>query len=224
MANVVMLNFCYDVPVKIFSTHLLLTALFLLLPDLGRLADVLVLHRPTVPAVLGRPFAAPWKNRAALAGKLAFLGGILFLMTTQRASAWRQMGDSAPSPALYGVYEVEELAADGTPAPPPPAGDRRLRFVVFNRATGASVFWTDDARERFIVKQDPLARTLHFTERLIGTPAGDFTYQKPAPGVLLLDGRLHDRPRKLRLRRVAERSFRLRDRGFHWVSEYPYNQ
>ena len=33
MSNVWMLNFCYDVPRKIFSTHLVLMSLFLLLPD-----------------------------------------------------------------------------------------------------------------------------------------------------------------------------------------------
>ena len=37
--RVVVLNFCYDVPVKLFSLGLLLGALFLLVPHLPRLAS-----------------------------------------------------------------------------------------------------------------------------------------------------------------------------------------
>src|SRR4029079_8818976 len=45
MVNVVMLNFCYDVPVKLFSSHLLVMAGILTIPDLRRLAGVLVFNR-----------------------------------------------------------------------------------------------------------------------------------------------------------------------------------
>jgi hypothetical protein len=55
LTNVVMLNFCYDVPVKLFSVHLLAMAVFLAVPDLGRLAGLLVLRRPVAPAA-DRPF------------------------------------------------------------------------------------------------------------------------------------------------------------------------
>jgi uncharacterized membrane protein YphA (DoxX/SURF4 family) len=55
MTNVVALNFCYDVPVKLYSTHLLLLAVGLAAPDLRRLANVLILNRPTTP----RPPAPP---------------------------------------------------------------------------------------------------------------------------------------------------------------------
>ena len=47
--NVVLLNYCYDVPVKLLSTHLFLMALFLLVPDAGRLWAVLVMNRAVEP-------------------------------------------------------------------------------------------------------------------------------------------------------------------------------
>jgi hypothetical protein len=40
MLNVVMLNFCYDVPVKLYSLNLLLLALFLTLPETQKLLHV----------------------------------------------------------------------------------------------------------------------------------------------------------------------------------------
>src|ERR1039458_10512050 len=50
MSNVLMLNFCYDVPRKIYSTHLVLMALFLLLPDVRRLIDFFIRNRRTEPS------------------------------------------------------------------------------------------------------------------------------------------------------------------------------
>ena len=41
LSNVVMLNLSYDVPVKLYSSHLLLMAVFLAAPDLRRLAVAL---------------------------------------------------------------------------------------------------------------------------------------------------------------------------------------
>src|ERR1044071_9511518 len=46
LSNVVALNFSYDVPVKLYSMHLLAMAIFLLLPDLRRLANFFILNRP----------------------------------------------------------------------------------------------------------------------------------------------------------------------------------
>ena len=45
MTNVLMLNLCYDVPRKIYSIHLILMCLFLLLPDMLRLADLFLFNR-----------------------------------------------------------------------------------------------------------------------------------------------------------------------------------
>ncbi|MGC2504523.1 MAG: hypothetical protein WA400_20540, partial [Silvibacterium sp.] len=55
LLNIVILNFCYDVPVKIYSTNLLLMALFLLLPDVSRLANVFFFNRTAPPANLTGP-------------------------------------------------------------------------------------------------------------------------------------------------------------------------
>ena len=49
MSNVVMLNFAYDVGVKLHSSFYLLGLLYLALPDLRRLFDVLVRNRATAP-------------------------------------------------------------------------------------------------------------------------------------------------------------------------------
>ena len=56
MTNVAAMNLFYDVPVKLFSTHLILMALFLAAPDLPRLFGLLLFNVPTAakPAPLPR--------------------------------------------------------------------------------------------------------------------------------------------------------------------------
>jgi hypothetical protein len=46
MLEVAVLNYCYDVPVKLYSTHLFLMSVFLLLPDLKPMWEFFVLRRP----------------------------------------------------------------------------------------------------------------------------------------------------------------------------------
>jgi uncharacterized membrane protein YphA (DoxX/SURF4 family) len=54
MVNVVMLNFTFDVPVKLYSSLLLLAAIIIASRDARRLVDVLILHRAS-PAPARRP-------------------------------------------------------------------------------------------------------------------------------------------------------------------------
>src|SRR3954470_12248074 len=60
MTNVVMLNFCYDVPVKLCSSHYLAMCILLLVPDLGRLANVIVFNRATQPVARDLVLPRPW--------------------------------------------------------------------------------------------------------------------------------------------------------------------
>ena len=62
------------------------------------------------------------------------------------------------------------------------------------------------------------------TERTMVLPELDatFTYDRSGPDRLRLDGRLDGRPVTMSLQRVDLNSFTLRNRGFHWVQDYPY--
>jgi uncharacterized membrane protein YphA (DoxX/SURF4 family) len=75
LANIVALNFCYDVPVKLYSTNLLLMAAFLAAPDAKRLAKVLVLNRAAPPSTLSGPhFERRWARIAVTVFWAAFVG------------------------------------------------------------------------------------------------------------------------------------------------------
>jgi len=55
---VVALNFCYDIPVKIGSSTLLVRAAYLVTSDLARIAKVLLFNQPTEARDLRPPYRA----------------------------------------------------------------------------------------------------------------------------------------------------------------------
>jgi len=224
MTNVVMLNLCYDVPVKQFSMHLLAMAGFLLLPDLRRLADVLVLHRPTVPASLAPPYSARWARIGGLACKTLFVGWVLFATTRQCLEMQKQYGDAAPKPPLHGIYEVEEFVRNGRVVPPLLTESGRWRRLTSRYTQFLTVRSMDDTPHGYRVEYTPAKRTVTLFTGEPKQRQGSFTYSWPDKDHLLLQGTLLKDTLVLKLRRIDETKLRLVSRGFHWVSEFPFNR
>lgn len=78
MANVVALNFCYDVPVKIYSTELMLASLYIAGPRLRALFDVLVAERAVAAPSSPPLFAA--QPRLGLAARLVAVAFACYLV------------------------------------------------------------------------------------------------------------------------------------------------
>jgi hypothetical protein len=210
MSNVTMLNFAYDVPVKLFSMHLLAMAVFLLLADLRRLANVLVLNRPAEAVELRPQLGERWRWWAPAARTLFVLA--LIALSFQQARENEQVYQKQ-SP-FRGIWNVEEFALEGAP---------RWRRVVFDYPHSLGVQLMTDARQRFRLKLDESKRTL--TLRPIEEPLKKFTIgYTVAADVMTLDGQLDGKRLQARLRRMPMPSFRLTSRGFHWINETPFNR
>ncbi len=218
MSNVAMLNFSYDVPVKLFSIHLLVLAAFVLLPDAGRLTNVLILNRPA-PAVELRPqLNGRWVPIIRTLVVLAF-----FAFAFLQARTIRKVY-AAHSP-FYGIWNVDEFSIDGQPRPPLTTDRARWRRVVFDSPQVFSVELMNDARERFRLKLDQAKKTM--TVSGLANPQAKstvFVYSIPAPDFMSLEGRLEGKEIRARLHREPASAFLLTTRGFHWINEYPFNR
>jgi uncharacterized membrane protein YphA (DoxX/SURF4 family) len=225
MTNVFMLNMCYDVPVKQYSLHLLLMAVFLLVPDLGRLANVLVLNRPTEPASLVPPFSARWARIAGLALSVLFLGYLLFTNIQGSLQMASQFGPGrAPKPPVYGAFEVEEFIRNGRPTPPLLTDAGRWRRLTVLYPQVLSVRWMDDSLHRYWTQYVPAKHSVafaSFADRKL--KQGTFTYTFPDKDHVVLQGTLLDDALIIKLRKLDPSKFLLVSRGFHWVSEMPFN-
>lgn len=97
--NVVMINLAYDVPVKLYASHLLVSCVLLLAFDAKRLIDVLVLNRAAAPTALyAPPYLGPrwtWTHRV-LKGTMVALALVMPAYQT-----WQQFRASRlPRPAV----------------------------------------------------------------------------------------------------------------------------
>lgn len=219
LSNVVALNFSYDVPVKLYSSHLLALAVFVVLPDLRRLANFFIFNRSTEGAMVQPLFRrTAWRRGALVVASLflvAVVGTSLYQSYDQRRNFISQR-----SP-LYGIWEVEEFnigqATSTTSA-------QRWRRVIFDSPRRVTVQTAADLLERFGSQLDQEKRTLTLRKREDPNWNTVLTYQQVSPDVMTLAGALNGSEITARLRRNDERKFLLTDRGFHWINEFPFNR
>lgn len=155
--------------------------------------------------------------------RILFVGYLLVTMTLGGfAMLERERGMRAA--ADHGVfYEVEEVLRDGEPRPPLRTDEQRWWRLLPSHSM--VVVQTLDGKQQYRKwKHDAAQRTFTLSGWDGKTPADAFTYEEPEPDVLLAKGSFEGASLELKLRRKRIEELALVKRGFHWVSEYPYNR
>jgi len=224
LSNVALLNYTFDVPVKLFSTNLLFMAIFLLAPDVKRLVDVFVRNRPVAAREM-RPLFGTIRARWT-AGVVAglFVAFVVGVNVKQSLGFYRQIGPNAPKTPIYGIWDVESLTKNGVDQPPLLSDSTRLKRVVFGLFERASFRLMSDSVERYAVKVDSVKREIALTGRFDPKNARSMAYTRPDTDHLVLSGKLGGDSMVVRLRRVDEKRFLLVNRGYHWIQELPFNR
>jgi multidrug transporter EmrE-like cation transporter len=224
MTNVVALNFCYDVPVKLYSTHLLLMAVFVMLPDATRLFSVLVTHRETAARDFGPLPSAKWSAITRRVLWFSFAGWMSFASVKGALDARHEYGDLAPVPWPTGIYDVEEFARNGVVEPPLLSNATQWRRLAFASSRSVSIRTMDDKLEQFGLQLDEKANKLTLVMRRDKVEAFDFHLSRPGEGRIVLEGKFQADDLTVHLRELPLQSFFLRERGFHWINEFPLNR
>ena len=221
LLNVAALNYCYDVPVKLYSTNLLLMAVYLASPDFGRLFNVFVRNRTAAPVDLSAPrFSSRWARVAAGVFQILFVGFTLYGDVFGGWQGYRAAYVTPPRPPIYGLYEVESFTRNGQEAPPLVTDGRRWRRFIAEFPTFVSVQTMNDAITGYAAQYDAARSTLVLNRGSMGS----LTYARPDPDHLTLDGVLAGERVSVRLRRIDASRFLLLSRGFHWINEVPFNR
>lgn len=240
MTQVLMLNLCYDVPVKLYAAQTLIAGVVLVLPHARRLADIFLFNTAAQPIDLRGPWTDKRWRIAGNAVKTAWMIGVAASISITILSISRQMGPLATSPAISGVWEVRDFRRDDQDHPPLLTDARRWRFLTLHphfgsasviSMTGEPTWWSFSIVNRD-GKADPQA--LRGTLKLSGTTTGPDG--KPAPvtnsldfstddsKTLRLSGTLDGAKIDLTATRKDLADFPLIRRGFNWINEYPYQR
>ncbi len=213
LLNVVMLNFCYDVSVKLYSVHLLLMPLFLLLPDARPIWRFLLerkeasLHGVWVP----RWERKPLRIGAYVLQGLIVVGALYSVITSARQDAHLRANVSP----LRGVYAVDDATGFSRDTPWVQAyfDDRYGQHYL-------GLIGQDKKSTRFTVTYDLSGQMMHIIDD--DSPA-TFHWNRNAVGGLALSGSFKGVPASMHLHKTSPDTFPLNTRGFHWVSEQSYN-
>ncbi len=219
MANVVMLNFSYGVPVKLFSSSLLLLAMFLVVPDMKRLLNLFVWNRPVPSARSGIPLRQPWARIARIAQVMIVVFALYWFAGPAMRSN-RQRGNQPRSP-VYGLYQVDAFTQNGKPAAQSDANWHRL---ILEGKEDVDVIALDDSMHYFPAEYDEAKNTLTLSgEYDLDTRSFDknrkdvLSYFRHDPDHLELRGSINAQPVVIELRKVDISKFNLVSRKFHWI-------
>jgi uncharacterized membrane protein YphA (DoxX/SURF4 family) len=220
MSNVFMLNMSYDVPVKQYSFHLLLMAVFLAAPDLRRLADLFLLKRKVQLRADQPLFRRKRLNRGILALQLVFG---LFLIVTSLRQVHQEVKEFGATigPPLEGVWSVDEYSVDGVIRPPLLTDNMRWRRFVFHHTNHLMMETMDGHRRYFLLGLDKAKQTITLRTRNSATGKAELLYENPQPDLITLRGDFEGHSIQAKSHRMPK--FLLTSRGFHWINEYPFN-
>jgi uncharacterized membrane protein YphA (DoxX/SURF4 family) len=224
MTQVFMLNMTYDVPVKLFSFHLILLAVLLLAPDLPRVRQFFLSNCAVGPSAKPQLFRTLRANRIAFALQIIF--GIWIAGTTAYGEwdNWPTFGGGRPKPPLYGIWDVQQLSIDNQMRSPLLNDYDRWRRVIFDFSDRIAFQRMDDSFARYTAAIDINDKTLALTKGDDKSWKADFQFQRLAPDQLALDGHMDGHTIHMQLQLFDRNKFLLISRGFHWIQENPYNR
>ena len=224
MLEVFALNMTYDVPVKLFSFHMILMAAFLLLPERSRLVGLCLPSCSAAPAVAQRFFASFRANRIAIAAQIIF-GLLMFGVTLYGIKGnWSKWGGGAPKSPFYGIWDVDEMAIDGVIRSPLLTDYDRWRRIVFDYPQWFSFQRMDDSFAGFASNLDAKRGLLTLTKN--GDPKwkGQLLIRRQGIDRMSINGPLGPHKVRMELSRRNRDKFMLVSRGFNWIQDYPFNR
>jgi uncharacterized membrane protein YphA (DoxX/SURF4 family) len=219
MFNVTVMDFSYDVGVKLLCLHILLMATYLVLPDAHRLLQFFVLNRATAAAHLDPAPLTRTQQRIAWGLKALILVLLIAPLTLREWKSYREMGAGAPRPPLYGLYEVDGFTLAGVEHPPLLTDTARWRSVILETPETIVLRHMDGSLSSYRMHYDAAQHTIAFDAKGDAADKSLLAVTQPSADSMTIEGTFAGAPVSARLHRVDRSSFTLVNRGFHWVSE-----
>jgi len=239
LVNVFTLSGFYEVPVVLGVAHLILLASFLLVPDIHRLVNLLVLNRGTEPERRRPLFRRRWLHYS-LWGVQWALGIYVIVIQLSRASTYTHLNNSVPvTTPIYGIWSVDEFTVDGQSRPPLLTDNLRWQRVIFDsepimfpkmiatiqEMSGqfSSYVATPDTNNSTLSWRSPENAELNELRSLNHMTVGgqgnvEMNYNRLSPDAMILDGLMNGHRLRVTLKK-EDRQFTLKTLRFRWITE-----
>lgn len=224
MANVMAMNFFYDVPVKLLSTHLVILSLFLLILDGKRILDFFIFNQDTEARTIEPFFIKPKAEKIKNIIKWILVGVGLVLAFGFLLNLKLQNNPSDSETPFMGLHEVESFMRNGEEVPPLITDTTRWRYLIIQRQHAARIKYVNDKTKFYDFKPDSLEPYILFNLRGDTTRTDTFFYTQPDSTHIHLSGIYNTDTLEILMKSHQKKGFQLMNRGFRWINEYPHNR
>lgn len=226
--NVMAMNLSYDIPVKLFSTHMVVMSLFLVVQEHKRISAFFVMNKPATPSTIyDIALSKKWQRitRYVLKGLFVVLIIILpFYNSYERYQDSKISNDQKP--IRSGIYDVADFVVNNDSVPAIIGDSTRWSNMIFHPGTTGSMISSDTlfrkayGRSYFGYFVDTVKQQMTFRW---GGPKSDslfsLQYSIPDSTTITLKGPVKGDTLFIRLKRT-NKQYRLAEKQFHWLSEY----
>lgn len=225
VSNVLLYNLAFDVPVKLYSGHLLLLACFVVLPDVAALWRFFWRHEPAAPTgVWVPPAKRSWFRRATQTIEIAFALVIIAPSVYFGAVRWRQQRAELAAPCpLCSAWRVDSESNETTTVHLPSPFSGVVSELIIDSPTLAVLRGPAYQPSYVLIKIDDASKTIQASQGVDTL----FAFTQPDPMHLVLRP-IGDKAGKAEtigfVRTTPIGGYPLIHRGSHWVSEYPYQR
>lgn len=225
MSNVVALNFTYDVPVKLYSTHLLLFLFYLASPNLKTLAGFFVFGRTESIKIEQRPEQLYWLGTTPFVVlKGALIAFFIYSTASMGYNGQRSYGDLRPNIPFQGLYDARLFLRNGDTIPQLFGDSTRWRYLAIERKGRSPIIMYDGRKHWVDFSIDTLENRIYLRSDKLGIDSTSLSYVSFGDSTLFIRGSLMNDQVLIQLQKVDVEEFNLNKRGFNWINEAPYNR
>lgn len=220
MTQVFVMNLCFDIPVKLFSFHLLLMGVLLFLVDSRRFINLLILNKSNPPLTIYPVHSkdATFAIRIAKGILIIIFGGLFFFNNYTRGNKFKVR----LQPPLGGVWEVTSFTKNSITQPLHKQSDKVWKHIIVDVKGRALITATDATEVPFIFETDTVAKKIDLRTTK-AAPTNLFSYTLDG-NYITLEGILEKDTLKIEFYRKTKKDFLLTSRGFRWINETPFNR
>ncbi|MVN21917.1 hypothetical protein [Mucilaginibacter arboris] len=219
-SNIMAINYCFDVPVKLLSTMLVVMAIFLISKDAQQFVNFFLLNKTAVQSSLPpHRFSKRWKNLIVEGIKYAL---VIYVVGSDFSSALEMRsvrGDLAPKPFMYGIYNVEYFIRNHDTIPPLATDTTRWKKLIIQDKDYAMIQFSNDSLRNFNYNNDIIKRKLEFVQQNLAVGNSIISYTLSDSDRLILKGKWKRDSVLIVLRKYDENNFLLKKIGFRWIRD-----
>lgn len=220
MANVMMLNYFYAVPVKLLSTHLVVICLLLVSFYSKDFISFFLKNEIVNPTIVEDIVPVKWQKIKAFI-KWVVLTGFIGFSIYNNIDSYYSFGAGSKNISLKGEYQVEQFTAYSKDHKPKMVSDTlQWKELIINESNAIVVF--KETNDWHMYKLDVDKKEVNFKKDKSAI-AQKLKYHKISSKHLTLTGKFYNDSIHVKLMKEPSK-YRLNRIKFKWIQERPYSE